>query len=84
MMIARLRAVFARPETRPDEEQEALATLWEEILEEREWARIAVTPRVRDALRRMAAEAWVEDEAGETEEITGERMALPNSLEVAG
>ena len=73
-MIARLRAAVAQAEQLSDEEEEALAAAWEEILEEREWERIVAKPHVRDALRRMAAEARAEDEAGETEEITGDSV----------
>ncbi len=40
----------------------------EEAAEEREWDRIVSKPRVRQALRRMAAEARRQYYAGETEE----------------
>ncbi|HEY7779805.1 MAG TPA: hypothetical protein VIC85_06300 [Ktedonobacterales bacterium] len=72
MMSERLRAVIAQAEQLSDQEQEALAAAWEEILEEREWERIVAKPTVRDALRRMAAEARDQDAAGETEEISGD------------
>lgn len=71
-MTERLRAVIAQAEQLSDQEQEALAAAWEEILEEREWEHIVAKPEVRDALRRMAAEAREQDDAGETEEITGD------------
>jgi hypothetical protein len=58
MMTERLRAVIAQAEQLSDQEQEVLASAWEEILEEREWERIIAKPAVRDA--------------GETEEITGD------------
>ena len=74
-MIERLRAVIAQAEQLSDQEQEALAAAWEESLEEREWERIVAKPRVRDALRRMAAAAREQAEAGETEDITGDGFA---------
>lgn len=71
-MIERLRAVIAQAGQLSDHEQEAVAAAWEAILEEREWERIVAKPAVRDALRRMAAEAREQDDAGETEEISGD------------
>ncbi len=75
MVIERLRAVIAQAEQLSQEEQEALATLWEEALEEREWLSIVNKPTVRDAFQRMAEEARQEEAAGETEEITGDTFA---------
>lgn len=74
-MIERLRALVAEAERLSEPEQEALAAAWEEVLEEREWDAITRRPSVRAALERLAAEARVEDAAGETEEITGDTFA---------
>jgi hypothetical protein len=71
-MIERLRQAFALAETRSDEEQEALAEL---ILEQRQaeerWDRLFDDPRSETLLERLASAALAEDEAGQTEEITG-------------
>lgn len=75
MMVERLRAVIAQAEQLSQEEQEALATLWEEALEEREWLSIVSKPAVRGALQRMAAQARKEEAEGETEEIVGDTFA---------
>jgi hypothetical protein len=75
IMIDRLRAVIAQAEQLPEQEQEALAAAWEEILEEREWDAIVSKPGVCGALRRLADEARQQDAAGETEEITGDTFA---------
>ncbi len=72
MMVERLRAVIAQAEQLSQEEQEALATLWEEALEEREWLSIVSKPTVRSALQRMAEQARKGEAEGETEEIVGD------------
>lgn len=74
-MIERLQAVISEAAKLSEAEQEALATIWEEALEEREWERIVAKPAVRSALERMAVEALREDAAGETEEIEGDTFA---------
>lgn len=74
-MIERLQAVISEAAKLSEAKQEALATIWEEALEEREWERIIAKPSVRSALERMAAEALKEDAAGETEEIEGDTFA---------
>jgi hypothetical protein len=72
MVIERLQAIIAQAEQLSPEEQEALATLWEEALEEREWLAIVGKPTVRAALQRMAAQARKEEAGGETEEVAGD------------
>ena len=71
-MIDRLQAVVSEAAKLSAEEQDALAAIWEEALEEREWERIVAKPSVRSALERMAAEALKENAAGETEDIEGD------------
>jgi hypothetical protein len=73
MMIERLRQAFALAEQRSEQEQQMLADLLlEEMQAEEQWEASFVDPRSDTLLERMVAEALAEDEAGETEEITGD------------
>lgn len=75
-MNDRLQAVVSEAAKLSEEEQAALAVVWEEALEEREWERIVAKPSVRGAFERMAAEALREDAAGETEDIEGDSFVV--------
>ncbi len=52
----------------PPGEQDALAKIIEEELDEREWDALVATPQSRRFLERMAAEALAEYAAGKTRE----------------
>jgi hypothetical protein len=72
-MIERLRAVIARVEQLPEEQQEALAALWErqieEQLEEAKWEASFADPRsltVLDALVQRAKEQVARGEVYDT------------------
>jgi hypothetical protein len=72
-MIERLREAFALAEQRSRSEQEALADLlFQEMQEEERWEATFADPRSSLLLKRLVAEALTEDEAGHTEEITGD------------
>ncbi len=73
MMIERLRAVIEQVERLPEDQQEALATLWErqidEQLEEAKWAASFADPRslqVLDALVQHAKEQVARGEVYDT------------------
>jgi hypothetical protein len=73
MMIERFREVFALAEPRSEQEQQMLADLLlAEMQAEEQWEALFADPRSDTVLERMVAEALAEDEAGETEEITGD------------
>jgi hypothetical protein len=73
MMIERLRQAFALAEQRSEQEQQMLADLLlAEMQAEEQWEALFADPRSDTLLERMVAEALAEDEAGETEEITGD------------
>ena len=70
-----LRAVIEAAEQLSDAEQEALATAWEELLEEREWDALVKRPGARafhDQLRAEAREAKAQDTL---EEVDGDTFA---------
>lgn len=73
MMIERLRQAFALAEQRSEEEQAVLADLIiEELRATERWKALFADPRSDTLLDRLVGEALAEDEAGETEEITGD------------
>lgn len=73
MMIEKLRQAFELAEQRSEREQQALAELLlEEMKDDERWDALFADPRSDVALERLVAAAVAEDEAGETEEITGE------------
>lgn len=75
-MIERLRDAFALAEQRSEQEQETLANLLlEELGAEARWNALFADPRSDKLLERLVAEALAEDDAGETEEITGDSFA---------
>jgi hypothetical protein len=75
-MIERLKQAFQLAEQRPEREQERLADLLlEEMQAEERWNTLFADPRSDALLERLVAEARSEDEAGETEEITGDTFA---------
>ena len=75
MMIERLREVYALAEPRSEQEQQMLADLLlAEMQAEEQWEALFADPRSDTLLERMVAEALAEDEAGATEEITGDRF----------
>ncbi len=64
-MIERLRAVVEEAEKLPEEEQEALAARWEEILEEARWEAALSEPRSLRALDAMVKRAKEQVARGE-------------------
>jgi hypothetical protein len=64
-MIERLRAVVEEAEKLPEEEQEALAALWEEVLEEARWEATLSEPRSLRALDAMVKRAKEQVARGE-------------------
>ena len=71
-MNPRLRAVIDRAEQLPDSEQEELATLIKEELEEREWEALTQRPGARAFHDQLRAELREAEERGELEEIEGD------------
>lgn len=72
-MIERLKEAFELAEQRSEAEQELLAQLLlEEMQSEDRWAALFADPRSDALLEKLVAEALAEDDAGETEEITGD------------
>ena len=72
-MIERLKQAFEQAEQRSETEQELLAQLLlEEMQSEDRWTALFADPRSDTLLETLVAEALAEDDAGETEEITGE------------
>lgn len=70
-MTERLRQLLEQAERLEPAIQDALAEKveqWLEELEEQEWDTIVSKPHVRNAIRRMAAEARNQEAKGETEE----------------
>lgn len=68
-MNDRLRAVIDRAEQLPDADQEALARLLEEELEEREWEALTRRPGAHAFHEELRAELREAEERGEVEEI---------------
>ena len=64
-MNARLRAVMDRAEELPDEEQEALASVLEEELEELEWDELTQRPGAHSFHEQLRAELREAEERGE-------------------
>ncbi len=74
-MIEQLRKAVEQAAQRSEEEQRVMAELLFEAMDaEQRWEELFSDPRSEQLLARMVAEAIAEDEAGETEEITGERF----------
>jgi hypothetical protein len=74
-MNERLQAVVDRVEKLPDADQEALAELLEEELEEREWEALTKRPGARAFHDRLRAELHEAEEHGEVKEIEGDTFA---------
>ena len=75
MMIERLRQAFELAEQRSEEEQAVLADLiLEELQATERWDALFADPRSDVLLERLVNEALAEDNAGETEEITGDTL----------
>jgi hypothetical protein len=72
MIVEQLRAVIAQAEVLSAEEQEALAEVWQEALEEREWDALLRKPGSARFLKELIEEGRREHAAGKTEEITGD------------
>jgi hypothetical protein len=64
-MIERLRAVVAEAEKLSEQEQEALAALWEEVLEEAKWEATLADPRSQRAMDALVARAKEQVARGE-------------------
>ncbi len=72
-MIEQLKKAFALAEQRPEEEQRMLADiLLEEMRVEERWQDLFADPRSSALLDRMVAEAIVQDNAGQSEDIRGD------------
>lgn len=72
-MIDRLRQAFSLAERRPEQQQEALATLLlEEMGDEDRWESLFADPRSPGLLARMVKEAMRDDQAQRTELITSD------------
>jgi hypothetical protein len=72
-MIDRLRQAFSLAEQFSEAEQQVLADLLlEEMHAAERWQTLFADPRSDDLLERLVNEAIAEDDAGETEEITGD------------
>jgi DnaJ-domain-containing protein 1 len=71
-MNPRLRAVIDRAEHLPDADQEALAALIEEEMEEREWEALTQRPGSRAFHDELRAELREAEERSELEEIKGD------------
>jgi hypothetical protein len=74
-MNERLRAVVERAEQLPDEDQETLARLLEEELEELEWDALTHKPGAHAFHDQLRAELREAEEHGELEEIEGDKFA---------
>jgi hypothetical protein len=73
MMIEQLKRAFALAEQRSEQEQRVLADLlFAEMQADERWDVLFADARSEVLLERMVAEALTEDDAGETEEITGD------------
>ena len=73
MMTDRLKEAFSLAEQFPEDEQQAFAEmLLEEMRATERWDALFADPRSDKVLERLVNEALAEDEAGETEEITGD------------
>ena len=64
----RMQQAIRRLQNLPDERQNDMAERILDEIDEMEWDAIVSRPQVRQALRRLAAEAREQDAAGETEE----------------
>ncbi len=74
-MIERLKQAFALAEQRSEDEQQVLADLLlEEMRAAEQWDTLFADPRSDVLLERLVSEAIAEDDAGETEEITGDEF----------
>jgi hypothetical protein len=71
-MNERLRAIVERVEQLPDVDQEALAALLEEELEEREWDALTKRPGAHAFHEQLRAELREAEERDELEEIEGD------------
>ena len=72
-MIAALKQAFERAAQQSEEEQTALAALIMRTLDDdAKWEALLADPLTPQALDRLAADAIAEDDAGLTEEITGD------------
>jgi hypothetical protein len=82
-MIERLKQAFEQAEQRPEAEQELLAQLLlEEMQSEDRWTALFADPRSDTLLEKLVAEALAEDDAGETEEITGDTFLIGRHAEL--
>jgi len=68
-MTELLKRVVSQVELLPAADQDAIAALIAEELEEREWDELISRPESQRFLERLAAEAREEDAAGETIEV---------------
>ncbi|HKS71153.1 MAG TPA: hypothetical protein VJQ45_12065 [Ktedonobacterales bacterium] len=75
MMSEALRQAFERAAEQSEEEQTALAARIMQMLDaDATWEALFADPLTPQALDALAAEAIAEDEAGLTEEITGDEF----------
>ena len=74
-MLDALKETFDEIAQLPEDEQKHIIELIkEEIASEKRWQELFDDPRSEIALEHMVAEALAEDAAGETEDITGDRL----------
>ncbi len=72
-MIDALKQAVERASQQPAEEQEALAAMLIQAMDDdAKWEALFADPLTPQALEMLAAEAIAEDDAGQTEEITGD------------
>lgn len=74
-MNERLRLVVERAEQLPDVDQEILARLLEEGLEELEWDALTHKPGARAFHNRLRAELLEAEERGKIDELDGDKFA---------
>lgn len=74
-MNERLHAVIKRAEQLPDADQEALAQMIEEELEELDWDALTHKPGAHAFHNQLRSELHKSEERGEIEEIEGNRFA---------
>jgi DnaJ-domain-containing protein 1 len=69
-MTERLQHVIAQLEQLPEEDQDRIAAIIQEELDERAWDALVSTPESQRFLAQLADEVRKEEAAGQTEEVT--------------
>ena len=68
-MIERLQQVIAQPEQRSEEDQDRIAAMIQEELDERAWDALVSTPESQRFLAQLADQFRKEEATGQTEEV---------------